>query len=143
MYSNHQEKMEKYMFRIGDSASISKTFTDDDVLTFANISGDKNPIHLDEDYAAKTRFGKRLVHGILTSGLISALLGMELPGPGSIYIKQTLNFRAPVFIGDTITVKVTVTNIRKDKPIITLDTICTNQDEILVIDGEAVLLTPA
>jgi 3-hydroxybutyryl-CoA dehydratase len=135
--------MEKYMFRIGDSASISKTFTDDDVLTFANISGDKNPIHLDEDYAAKTRFGKRLVHGILTSGLISALLGMELPGPGSIYIKQTLNFRAPVFIGDTITVKVTVTNIRKDKPIITLDTICTNQDEILVIDGEAVLLTPA
>ncbi|KPL07314.1 enoyl-CoA hydratase [bacterium SM23_57] len=131
------------MFRIGDSASISKTFTDDDVLTFANISGDKNPIHLDEDYAAKTRFGKRLVHGILTSGLISALLGMELPGPGSIYIKQTLNFRAPVFIGDTITVKVTVTNIRKDKPIITLDTICTNQDEILVIDGEAVLLTPA
>ena len=131
------------MFRIGDSASISKTFTDDDVLTFANISGDKNPIHLDENYSAKTRFGKRLVHGILTSGLISALLGMELPGPGSIYIKQTLNFRAPVFIGDTITVKVTVTNIRKDKPIITLDTICTNQDEILVIDGEAVLLTPA
>jgi 3-hydroxybutyryl-CoA dehydratase len=134
--------MEKYMFRIGDTASIQKTFTEEEVLSFANISGDKNPIHLDENYAANTRFGKRLVHGILTSGLISALLGMELPGPGSIYIKQTLNFRAPVFIGDTITATVTITNIREDKPIITLDTTCTNQDEILVIDGQAILLAP-
>lgn len=131
------------MFKIGDTASISKTFTDDDVQTFANISGDKNPIHLDENFAAKTRFRKRLVHGILISGVISALLGMELPGPGSIYIKQTLNFRAPVFIGDTITATVTIINIRKDKPIITLDTTCSNQDEILVIDGQAILLAPA
>ncbi|MBU0511602.1 MAG: MaoC family dehydratase, partial [Chloroflexi bacterium] len=75
------------MIKIGDSASTTKTFTDSDVRTFAEISGDKNPIHLDEEYAVQTRFGRRLVHGILTSGMISALLGMQLPGPGSIYIK--------------------------------------------------------
>ena len=128
------------MIKIGDSASTTKTFTDSDVRTFAEISGDKNPIHLDEEYAAQTRFGRRLVHGILTSGMISALLGMRLPGPGSIYIKQTLNFRAPVYIGDTITATVTVAKIRPDKPIVTLDTVCENQDGRVVIDGEAVLL---
>ncbi|MBU1662584.1 MAG: MaoC family dehydratase [Chloroflexi bacterium] len=131
------------MLKIGDSASSTKTFTDSDVRTFAEISGDKNPIHLDEEYAARTRFGRRLVHGILTSGMISALLGMQLPGPGSIYIKQTLNFQAPVYIGDTITATVTVAKIRADKPIITLDTVCKNQDGTVVIDGEAVLLATA
>ena len=130
------------MMKVGDSASMTKTFTDADVRTFAEISGDKNPIHLDDDYAAETRFGKRLVHGILTSGMISALLGMELPGPGSIYMQQMLKFRAPVFIGDTITATVTVTKVREDKPIVTLETICENQDGVTVIDGEAVLLAP-
>ena len=130
------------MIKIGESASMTKTFSDEDVRTFAEISGDRNPIHLDDEYAATTRFGKRLVHGILTSGMISALLGMELPGPGSIYIKQALNFRAPVYIGDTITASVTVTKIRNDKPIVTLETICKNQAGSVVIDGEAVLLTP-
>ena len=124
------------MYKIGDSASMKKAFLDEDVRAFAEISGDKNPIHLDDGYAAETRFGKRIVHGILTSGLISALLGMELPGPGKI------NFRAPVFIGDTITGTVTVTNIREDKPVITLDTICINQEGIVVIDGQAILLGP-
>jgi acyl dehydratase len=131
------------MFIVGDTASINKNFSEDDVLAFAEISGDKNPIHLDDDYAANTRFGKRLVHGILTSGLISALLGMHLPGPGSIYIKQILNFRAPVFIGDKITASVTITNIREGKPILTLETICKNQEGVIVIDGEAILLAPA
>ncbi len=131
------------MIKIGDSASTTKTFTDSDVRTFAEISGDKNPIHIDEEYAAQTRFGRRLVHGILTSGMISALLGMRLPGPGSIYIKQTLNFRAPVYIGDTITATVTTSKIRADKPIVTLDTVCKNQDGRVVIDGEAVLLASA
>jgi len=131
------------MINIGDSASLSKTFTDEDVRSFATISGDKNPIHLDDEYAAGTRFKKRLVHGILTSGLISAVLGMQLPGPGSVYIRQTLNFRAPVYIGDTITATVRVTKIREGKPIATLETTCTNQDGIVVIDGEAVLLIPA
>jgi acyl dehydratase len=130
------------VFKIGDYATTTKTFLDEDVRTFANISGDKNPIHLDEEYASSTRFGKRLVHGILTSGIISALLGMELPGPGSIYIKQILNFKAPVYIGDTITATVTVTGVRTDKPIITLETVCKNQDDVMVIDGEAILLTP-
>jgi 3-hydroxybutyryl-CoA dehydratase len=130
------------MTKIGDTASNSKTFTEKDVLTFAEISGDKNPIHLDEEFASKTRFGRRLVHGILTSGMISALLGMDLPGPGSIYIKQTLNFRAPVYIGDTITATVKVINVREDKPIITMETICENQKGDQVIEGEAVLLAP-
>ena len=130
------------MLKIGDSASTTKTFSDDDVRTFAEISGDKNPIHLDDEFAAGTRFGKRLVHGILTSGMISALLGMELPGPGSVYIQQTLKFRAPVYIGDTITATVTVTRLRADKPIVTMETVCQNQDGAVVIDGEAVLLAP-
>jgi 3-hydroxybutyryl-CoA dehydratase len=132
--------MEDHMYNIGDTASTQKTFTEDDVFTFSEISKDKNPIHIDAGFAAQTRFGKRLVHGILTSGLISATLGMQLPGPGSIYLKQSLNFRAPVFIGDTITATVKITRIRPDKPIITLETICENQDGITVIDGEAVLL---
>jgi 3-hydroxybutyryl-CoA dehydratase len=130
------------MYRIGSSATMTKTFFDEDVRAFADISGDRNPIHLNEEYAAGTRFGKRLVHGILTSGLISAILGMELPGPGSIYIKQILNFKAPVYIGDTITATVTITGIREDKPILTLETICRNQNDIIVIEGEAILLTP-
>ncbi|MCJ7702727.1 MAG: MaoC family dehydratase, partial [Anaerolineales bacterium] len=94
-------------------------------------------------FAASTRFKKPLVHGILTSGMISALLGMKLPGPGSIYIQQTLHFRAPVYIGETITATVTVSKVRDNKPIITLETVCKNQEGTTVIDGEAVLLAPA
>ena len=131
------------MIKIGDRASTTKTFTDADVRTFAEISGDNNPLHIDDEYAARTRFGRRLVHGILTGGMISALLGMQLPGPGSVYIKQTLNFRAPVYIGDTITATVTVAKIRAAKPIVTLNTVCKNQDGKVVIDGEAILLAPA
>jgi len=130
------------MISIGDSASLTKTFSDEDVRTFALISGDNNPIHLDDEYAAGTRFGRRLAHGILTSGLISAVLGTLLPGPGSVYIKQTLYFRAPVYIGDTITAKVTVREMRDDKPIATFDTVCAKPDGTVVIEGEAVLLLP-
>lgn len=130
------------MIEIGDQAAVTKTFSDSDIRSFAEISGDDNPIHLDDDYAAKTRFGKRIVQGILTAGLISSVLGTQLPGPGSVYICQTLNFRAPVFIGDTITSKATVIDVREDKPVITLETKCTNQEGIVVLDGEAVLLAP-
>jgi len=130
------------MYKPGETASLTKTFTDSDVINFSMISGDKNPIHLDENFASKTQFGKRLVHGILTSGLISAVLGMQLPGPGSIYLKQTLIFKAPVFIGDTITATVQISSIRPDKPIITMETICTNQDGVEVIVGSAILKTP-
>ncbi len=130
------------MPKIGDSASLTKTFSDADVRAFADISGDKNPIHLDDDYAEQTRFKQRLVHGMLTSGLISAVLGMQLPGPGSVYIRQIINFRAPVFINETITATVTVSKVRTGKPIITLETVCKNQDDIIVLDGEAVLFAP-
>ncbi len=130
------------MPKIGDNASLTKTFSDADVRAFADISGDKNPIHLDDDYAEQTRFKQRLVHGMLTSGLISAVLGMQLPGPGAVYIRQVINFRAPVFINETITATVTVSKVRPGKPIITLETVCKNQDDIIVLDGEAVLLAP-
>jgi 3-hydroxybutyryl-CoA dehydratase len=130
------------MLQIGDQASRTKTFSDEDVRKFAEISGDNNPIHLDDEYAAGTRFGKRLVHGMLTSGLISAILGTQLPGPGSVYISQTLKFRAPVYISDTITTTVTVSKLRTDKPIATFETLCKNQDGTVVIEGEAVLLLP-
>ena len=130
------------MIQTGDCASLSKTFSEKDVLTFAEISGDRNPVHIDAAFASSTRFERQLVHGMLTAGLISAVLGMQLPGPGSIYLKQELNFRAPVYFGDTITVTVTVTKVHEDKPIITLETICTNQDGETVIDGEAVLMLP-
>lgn len=132
----------KKMIQIGDSASLTKTFTESDVHTFAKISGDHNPIHVDAEFAATTRFGRQLVHGLLTAGMISAVLGMQLPGPGCIYLKQELNFRAPVFFGDTITATVTVIKVREDKPIITLKTICTNQEGAEVIDGEALLMVP-
>ncbi len=130
------------MIKIGDSASLTKTFSDEDVRSFAEISGDKNPVHLDDEFAAQTQFKKRLVHGMLTAGLISAVLGTELPGPGSIYLSQSINFRAPVFIGDTITATVTVTKMREGKPIVTLETVCKNQDDVVVLKGEAVLLAP-
>ncbi len=130
------------MIIVGDSASRTKTFSDEDVRIFAEISGDNNPIHLDDNYAAGTRFGQRLVHGILTSGLISAILGTQLPGPGSVYVQQTINFRAPVYIGDTITAIVTAKKIREDKPIATFETVCKKEDGTVVIDGKAVLLLP-
>ncbi|MBT3314591.1 MAG: MaoC family dehydratase [Anaerolineae bacterium] len=128
------------MIKVGDSASITKSFSDEDVRKFAEISGDKNPVHLDDEYAAQTQFKKRLVHGMLATSLISAILGTELPGEGSIYLGQSISFRAPVFIGDTVTATVTVIKVREDKPIITLETVCKNQDDVVVIEGEAVLL---
>ncbi len=131
------------MLTIGDSASLTKTFTDEDVRAFARISGDNNPVHLDEEYAAKTMFKKRIAHGMLTAGLISAILGTQLPGEGSIYLGQTLNFKAPVYLDDTITATVTVVKLHERKPIATLETVCTNQDGVVVLDGEATVLFTA
>ncbi len=130
------------MVNVGDSAELTRTFSDEDVRAFARLSGDSNPVHLDDAYAARTRFGRRLVHGMLTAGLISAVLGMQLPGPGSIYLSQTLKFRAPVFIGDTVTARVTVKTVREDKPIVTFETVCLNQEGKKLLEGEAVLLVP-
>ena len=127
-------------FKIGDSASTSKTITDADIQAFADVTGDHNPIHLDEEYASKTRFGGRIAHGMLSASLISAVLANELPGAGSVYLSQTLKFVKPVFPGDTVTARVTVTGIREDKPIVKLETVCLNQRNEAVLQGEATVL---
>ena len=127
-------------FKIGDSASVSKTITDRDIQAFADVTGDHNPIHLDDEYAAKTRFGSRIAHGMLSASMISSVLANELPGPGSVYLSQTLKFVKPVFPDDTVTARVTVTGIRDDKPIITLETVCVNQHDEPVLKGEATVL---
>jgi acyl dehydratase len=121
----------------GDTASLSRTISDDDIRAFANATGDLNPLHLNEEFAKQTRFGRRIAHGMLSASLISAVIANDLPGQGSIYLGQTLQFVAPVFPGDTVTARVTVTSIREDKPIIKLETVCTNQRDEVVIRGEA------
>jgi 3-hydroxybutyryl-CoA dehydratase len=122
---------------VGARATRVRTITDADIVRFAEVSGDRNPVHLDEDYAARSLFGQRVAHGFLTGSMISAVIGMELPGPGSIYLGQTLKFLAPVHIGDTVTVSVEVIGVREEKRLITLRTDCTNQDGVLVLTGEA------
>lgn len=126
-------------FQIGAQASLSKTISERDVVTFAEISGDQNPLHLDETFAKQTRFGARIAHGAFTFGLISAVLGMELPGPGTVYLSQNLKFLKPVFFNDTLTANVQITAIRSDKGIVTLKTDCTNQRGEQVAEGEAVV----
>ena len=126
-------------FYIGQSASLKKTFDSDEVALFAALSLDKNPIHLDEDYAEKSMFGRRIVHGFLVGSLISAVFGTILPGEGAIYLHQEMNFRKPVYHGDEITATVEVTDIRKDKSILYFSTICKNGRGEVVIDGKAVL----
>jgi len=128
------------LLRIGQKASFTKTVTENDIIAFAEASGDKNPVHLDEDFAKKTRFGKRIVHGMLVAGLISAVLGTQLPGPGTIYLSQELNFKRPIYIGDIITAHVEVIKIREDKHIYTLSTNCLNQNNKVVLSGQAVVL---
>ena len=127
---------------IGAKASRQKTITAADIEAFASATGDANPVHLDEAYAATTQFGKRIAHGLLTAGIVSAVLANDLPGPGTIYLGQDLKFKAPVFIGDTITATVEVIQYRDDKRIATLETTCVNQDGTLVLEGEAVVLAP-
>ena len=127
-------------FKVGDSAEITKTIEQSDIDAFASVTGDRNPVHVDEEFAKSTRFGKRIAHGMLTASLISAVLANKLPGEGSVYLGQTLQFVAPVFPGDEITARVTVKEIREDKPIVKLETICMNQRGEVVIRGEATVL---
>ncbi len=129
--------------QIGDKATLTRTITDEMVAAYADLIGDHNPVHLDEAFAATTRFGRRIAHGMLVAGLISTVLATDLPGPGAVYLGQTLQFRAPVYLGDTITVHVEAIKVRQDKPIVTFSTICTNQDGKTVIEGEAVVLVQA
>lgn len=125
---------------IGDNFSTSKQITDAVVRAFAELSGDYNPIHLDEEFAAKTMFGKRIAHGMISGALISAVLGNEFKEKKIVYLSQTMKFIAPVFIDDTITATATVIDIREDKPIITIETVCTNQDGNTVVKGEGKIM---
>jgi 3-hydroxybutyryl-CoA dehydratase len=127
----------------GDSASRSMTVTDDTIRAFADVTTDTNPVHLDDDFAAGTRFGRRIAHGMISAGLISATVANDLPGPGTVYLSQTLKFKLPVFPGDTLTATIEVLKVREDKPIVTLSTVCTNQDDKLVLEGEAVVMVEA
>src|SRR3954471_5062246 len=124
-------------FRVGDSAEITKTIEQSDIDAFARVTGDHNPVHVDEEFAESTRFGRRIAHGMLTASLISAVLANKLPGEGSVYLGQTLQFVAPVFPGDEVPARVTVKEIREDKPIVKLETICVNQRGEILIRGEA------
>ena len=124
----------------GDKASRTQTISDEMIRAFADLTGDTNPVHLDNAYASTTRFGRRIAHGMIGAGLISATLANDLPGPGTVYLSQTLQFKAPVYPGDTITATVEVKSTRPDKPIVTLNTICTNQENKVVLEGEAVVL---
>ncbi|HUQ33461.1 MAG TPA: MaoC family dehydratase [Pyrinomonadaceae bacterium] len=126
--------------RVGDTAELSRTVTDDDVRAFADLTGDHNPVHLDEDYASSTRFGRRVAHGMLTASLISSVLANKLPGEGTVYLSQTLKFVAPVYLDDTVRARVTVIEVRGDKPIATLETVCVNQRGETLLKGEAVVL---
>lgn len=128
--------------KIGDFEEFSKTISESDIYMFAGISGDMNPAHIDEPYAAKTFFKGRIAHGILVGSFISTVIGMKIPGPGTIYLEQHYKFLAPVRIGDTITAKVEVVEIKSEKNKVTLQTRCFNQNGVMVIDGTAVVSPP-
>jgi len=125
--------------KVGDTAEFSKTVSETDIYLYAGVIGDFNPVHINEEYAKKTFFKTRIAHGMLTAGFISAIIGNQLPGPGSIYLKQELNFLAPVHIGDTITAMVEIIEIIAEKNRIRLKTTCNNQKGVLILAGEAVI----
>ena len=127
---------------VGQTATLSKTITDADIQMYSVVSLDTNPIHLDEEAARKTRFGGRIAHGMLPAGLISALLGTQLPGPGTVYLRQSLTFRAPVKIGHTVKAIVEITDLNLSRKSVTLRTICMVKEDV-VIDGEACVLVPS
>jgi 3-hydroxybutyryl-CoA dehydratase len=128
--------------KVGDSAEFSKTISEADVYLYAGVTGDLNPAHINEAYARNTFFKTRIAHGMLSAGFISAVLGMQLPGPGTIYMRQELSFRAPVRIGDTVTARAEVIEINVEKNRVRLKTTCVNQEGTLVLDGEALVSPP-
>lgn len=124
---------------VGQSATICRRFTTEDVVTFSDMCMDKNPVHLDEEFAKKSFFGDRIVYGYLTASLFSGVIGSILPGTGSIYLNQNMNFRKPVYHGELITATCTIINLREDKPILTMETICKNEKGEVVVDGTALI----
>lgn len=127
-------------FKTGDSATFSKTITEADIVLYAGITGDTNPLHINAEYAAGTRFGERIAHGMLTAGLISAVIGTKLPGPGAIYMSQILDFKGPVHIGDTISATGTIIDYDGARGPMMLQTVCTNQRGETILSGEAKIL---
>lgn len=129
-------------YYVGQTASVTRTISESDVYLFAGVTGDLNPAHTNEEYAKTTHFKTRIAHGMLSAGLISAVLGMQLPGPGTIYTGQTLKFLAPVHIGDTITATAEIKSLDLERNRVVLTTTCTNQEGTMVITGEATALLP-
>ena len=127
---------------VGMTASFAKTVTEADIVLFAGVSGDTNPVHLNQEYASSTMFQGRIAHGMLSAGFISAVLGTKLPGPGCIYMSQNLKFKAPVRAGDTVTARATVTELIPEKRRVVVRTVCT-VGETVVIEGEALLMVPS
>lgn len=130
-------------FRVGQVASLVRTISEADVMAFATLTGDFNPVHVDADAAAASSFGERIVHGMLTASLLSTVLAMQLPGPGAIYLGQTLRFLRPVKLGDTVTAQVEITAIDGEKRRMTLSTTIRNERGKSVVDGEATVTLPA
>ena len=126
---------------VGQRETLMKTVMDDDVIAFADLSGDRNPVHLSDHFARKTRFGERIVHGLYTASLISTVIGMYLPGPGAVYLSQTLNFRGPVKIGDVINVIVAVQELTEKGRRVKLQCECLVDGKV-VLDGEAMVMAP-
>jgi 3-hydroxybutyryl-CoA dehydratase len=127
--------------QVGMSASYSQTITDADIKSFAGLSGDHNPVHVDAEYAAASRFGKRIAHGLMSAGFFSAIFGMRIPGPGCVYVSQTLNFLRPVYIDDTVVAEVIVTQVNLEKKRVMFDTLCKVKGK-RVISGSAEIYIP-
>lgn len=126
---------------VGMEATLSKVITENDVITFSELTGDTNPVHLDEAYASKTRFKKRIAHGMLSASFFSALFATRLPGPGAIYIRQNLVFKYPVYLGDNVESKISITSINKESNRVVFSTQC-HVGTRLVVDGEAEIMLP-
>ncbi len=143
--SSVNEMLHGYFFedlKVGMSSVFGKTITEADILMFAGVSGDTNPVHLNEDFAKPTMFKTRIAHGMLSAGFISTVIGTKLPGPGCIYVTQNLRFKAPVKIGDTVIAKVEITELVPEKKRVALRTVCT-VGETVVIDGDATVMVPS
>jgi acyl dehydratase len=134
--SDHKQKH----LKVGDKASVKRAITDEDIIRIAEITGDYNPVHIKDDFAMATRFKGRIAHGELITGLVSAVIGNVLPGHGSIFLSQNIHFLKPARPNDTITATVEIISIRKDKPIISLSAICTNQNDQVILEGNYVVL---
>lgn len=128
--------------KVGMTASYAKTVTEADVVLFAGISGDTNPVHMNEEFAKETMFQGRIAHGMLSASFISTVLGTKLPGPGAIYLSQNLKFKAPVRAGDTVSATATITGIVAEKKRVVMQTTCSVRNQI-VLEGEAIVMVPA